>query len=95
LQLCEGGSVDVQERHVTHERAHARARILVVDDEPFDVDVLEQELEQLDYGTLSAENGEEALDALAREQVDLILLDVMMPRLDGYGVLAQIRNHEV
>lgn len=71
------------------------ARILIVDDEPFNVDVLEQELELLAYTTLAAANGEEALDVLTRECVDLILLDVMMPRVDGYGVLARIRANEV
>lgn len=71
------------------------ARILIVDDEPFNVDVLEQELELLAYVTLSAANGEEALEILTREQVDLVLLDVMMPRLDGYGVLERIRENEV
>jgi class 3 adenylate cyclase len=69
-----------------------QACILIVDDEPFNVDVLEQELELLNYDTLSASNGHEALALLSREQVDLLLLDVMMPQLDGFGVLASIRG---
>jgi adenylate cyclase len=69
-----------------------RALILVVDDEPFNVDLLEQELELLDYDAVSASNGHEALEVLARERVDLVLLDVMMPQLDGYGALARIRG---
>ena len=69
-----------------------RPLILIVDDEPFNVDLLEQELDLLDYDTVAASNGVEALEVLARERVDLVLLDVMMPQLDGYGVLANIRE---
>ena len=50
-------------------------RILVVDDEPFNVDYLEQELEDLGYATVSARNGQEALEKVALEAPDLILLD--------------------
>ena len=69
----------------------ATAKILVVDDEPYNVDLLEQELELLGYATVAAMDGRDALDALAREAVDLVLLDVMMPRLDGYEVLRRIK----
>jgi len=69
----------------------SRPLILIVDDEPFNVDLLEQELDLLDYDTVSVSNGVEALDVLARERIDLVLLDVMMPQLDGYGALARIR----
>jgi DNA-binding response OmpR family regulator len=60
-----------------------RAKILIVDDEPFNVDYLQQELEDLGYETMSASNGQEALQKVAVEAPDLILLDVMMPILDG------------
>jgi len=55
----------------------AGATILIVDDEPFNVDYLEQELEDLGYRTVSAVNGQEALDRVAADPPDLILLDVM------------------
>lgn len=60
------------------------AKILIVDDEPFNVDYLEQELEDLGYETISAANGQEALEKVAAEAPDLILLDVMMPVMDGF-----------
>ncbi len=69
----------------------APAKILIVDDEPYNVDLLEQELELLGYATLAATDGHDALDALAREPVDLVLLDIMMPRLDGYAVLRRLK----
>jgi CheY-like chemotaxis protein len=59
------------------------SKILIVDDEPFNVDYLEQELEDLGYVTVSARNGREALEQVALEAPDLILLDVMMPIMDG------------
>src|SRR5262249_6760419 len=59
------------------------SKILIVDDDPFDVDYLELELEDLGYTTVSASNGRETLEKVAVEAPDLILLDVMMPIMDG------------
>jgi adenylate cyclase len=71
-----------------------QARILIVDDEPFNLDVLEQELELLGHVSVRATDGEEALERLKVERFDLALLDVMMPRLDGYGLLERMRSEE-
>ena len=71
-----------------------QARILIVDDEPFNFDVLEQELELLGHVSVRATDGEEALERLKVERFDLALLDVMMPRLDGYGLLERMRSEE-
>jgi len=68
-----------------------RARILIVDDEPFNIDYLEQELEDLDCDTVSASNGQEALEQVAVEAPDVILLDIMMPEMDGFQVLAHLK----
>jgi CheY-like chemotaxis protein len=68
-----------------------KAKVLIVDDEPFNIDVLQQELEDLDYEIITASNGQEALDKIQSEQPDLILLDLMMPVLDGFAVLAEIK----
>lgn len=66
-------------------------KILIVDDEPFNVDYLEQELEELDYETIAAINGQEALDKVHSEFPDLILLDIMMPIMDGFTVLSHLK----
>lgn len=60
-------------------------------DEPFNVDLLEQELEEQGYKTLAATNGHEALEVLAAEKPDLVLLDWMMPGLNGIEVLQRMR----
>ncbi len=62
------------------------ATILIVDDEPSNVDMLCQELEEEGYNLLTAYNGEEALIKVQEHQPDLILLDVMMPNVDGFSV---------
>jgi class 3 adenylate cyclase len=65
--------------------------ILIVDDEPFNVDYLEQELDELNYQTVSAINGQDALDKVHAAKPDLILLDIMMPIMDGFTVLERLK----
>jgi DNA-binding response OmpR family regulator len=74
--------------------APRRSKILIVDDEPFNVDYLEQELADLGYETVSAANGQEALDKVAADAPDLILLDVMMPGMDGFTVCRRLKEQE-
>ncbi|HET6468959.1 MAG TPA: response regulator [Geminicoccaceae bacterium] len=66
-------------------------RVLVVDDEPNIVMSLEFLMKRAGFEVQVARNGQEALDALAGTPPDLLLLDVMMPQLDGYAVCEQIR----
>jgi adenylate cyclase len=68
--------------------------ILVVDDDPFNRDVLVQRLEALGYRATEARNGREALDSVARDPPDLILLDVMMPILGGFEVCRRLKDAE-
>jgi serine phosphatase RsbU (regulator of sigma subunit) len=68
-----------------------KPNILIVDDEPFNLDYLEQELEDADYETVRAGNGQEALNIVASQPPDLILLDIMMPGMDGFEVLSRLK----
>ena len=68
-----------------------RPTILIVDDEPFNVDYLEQELDDLEYDTISAANGQQALEQVATHAPDMLLLDIMMPVMDGFQVLAHLK----
>ena len=65
--------------------------ILVVDDDEANRDVLGRRLQRLGYAVVQACDGVEALERMAAGGVDLVLLDVMMPRLDGFGVLDRHR----
>jgi DNA-binding NarL/FixJ family response regulator len=68
------------------------ARILIVDDEPLNVDYLEQELESLGFITETAADGLEALERVAAVPPDLVLLDVMMPGMDGISALRILKE---
>ena len=67
--------------------------ILVCDDEKDIVSALKIYLEPEGYRVLEAYNGQEALDILDREQVQLILLDIMMPKLDGISAVVKLREY--
>jgi DNA-binding response OmpR family regulator len=67
------------------------ARILIIDDEPEMIRGLEDNLRFEGYQTLSATNGADGLDLALREGPDLVLLDIMMPRLSGWDVLRGLR----
>ncbi len=67
------------------------ARILVVDDIPANLKLLEARLIAEYYDVLTAENGHDALDICAQTQVDLILLDIMMPGIDGFEVCERLK----
>ncbi len=67
-------------------------RILIVDDEPLYLRLLKVNLEQEGYHIATAKDGQEALEMVAQEMPDLIILDVMMPRLDGITVAIRIRQ---
>ncbi len=67
-------------------------RILVVDDEPRYLRLLEANLLTKEYEVLTAMDGEEALETFSANPVDLILLDVMLPRMDGFAVCQRIRQ---
>ncbi len=69
-----------------------KEKILVVDDEVSIRRILETRLSMIGYAVVTAGDGEEALDIYKKEQPNLIILDIMMPKLDGYGVCQEIRK---
>lgn len=72
----------------------AGSRVLIVDDHEDNVEVIRARLEASGYRVESAADGEEALDLVRRSPPDLILLDVMMPRIDGMEVARRIKADE-
>ena len=71
---------------------HNPARILIVDDNETNRDILVTRLSKHGYETLQAADGEEALASAAEHQPDLILLDVEMPKLDGFEVCRRLKK---
>jgi class 3 adenylate cyclase len=70
------------------------SKILIVDDEPFNLDLLEQELMEHDYNIERAVDGVDALEKTESFRPDLILLDYMMPKMSGLEVVKQLRNND-
>ncbi len=69
-----------------------RQLILVADDEASIRRILETRLKMVGYDVVVAEDGEEAVELFNKENPDLVVLDVMMPKMDGYGVTREIRR---
>ncbi len=67
-------------------------KILIADDEPEIRDLLRLYLENEQYEVIEAEDGQQALDRLRTEKPDLCVLDIMMPKMDGYHVLQELRK---
>jgi len=67
-------------------------RILIVDDEQELLDVIQLILNGNGYETLTAYGGAECLNVLAQQTVDLVILDIMMPEVDGWEVLRQLKS---
>lgn len=68
------------------------AKILVVDDVPSNVKLLKAKLTAEYYTVITASDGEEAMDLVAKQQPDIILLDVMMPKMNGFEVCKQLKS---
>lgn len=69
-------------------------RILVCDDDPVILRLLQVNLELEGYEVLTAQNGEEAVQVATSELPDLVLLDIMMPRMDGYQAVKLIKAQD-
>ena len=71
---------------------HSKARILVIDDDPSLVLIVERVLQTKGFEVLTAFNGLEGLQKAREEKPDLIILDIIMPRMDGYEVCRRLQN---
>ena len=69
------------------------ATILIVDDNDMNRDLLARRLSQAYYDVIDVGSGQEALDAIENRKIDLVLLDILMPDMDGYEVLEQLKEN--
>jgi signal transduction histidine kinase len=79
---------------MTDESEQVGGKILVVDDYAANVKLLERNLQAAGYETVAAYDGEQALAQVAAEKPDLVLLDIMMPKIDGFEVCRRLRADE-
>ena len=75
-------------------KAGAKPKVLVVDDEPRNLKLMEAMLFPLNYEVIKASGGEDALSIVSKFDLDLILLDIMMPGMDGYEVCRRLKGNE-
>jgi CheY-like chemotaxis protein len=80
---------------LTHRQPIEQGRLLVVDDNRDNRDLLQALLEQQGHTVVVAASGQEALELLAQQSFDLVLLDVMMPEMDGFAVLERLKADPV
>jgi DNA-binding response OmpR family regulator len=73
---------------------HARGSVLVVDDEPTIAEVVSRYLERAGYRTRVAADGAAAIEAAAESRPDLVVLDLMLPRIDGLEVMRRLREQD-
>lgn len=69
------------------------ARILVIEDDPASLQLMVYLLRAFGHVPLCARNGEEGLASSLRERPDLILCDIQLPKMDGYGVARAVKSH--
>ncbi len=79
-------------KDIQGEQADSKQKILVVDDEASIRRILETRLKMAGYNVVTAEDGEEAVEMFNKTNPDIVILDVMMPKMDGYGVTREIRR---
>jgi CheY-like chemotaxis protein len=72
--------------------ARAAARILIVDDVAVNREILKRRLVRRGFDIVEAGGGREALDTIEREAIDIVLLDIMMPEIDGLEVVRTVRK---
>jgi CheY-like chemotaxis protein len=71
-----------------------RAAILIVDDDPLNRELVMEILEAADYTVLSAEDGVGLLERVKTERPDLILMDLQLPRIDGFTLIRDLKAHD-
>ena len=79
-------------KDIQGEQGDSKQKILVVDDEASIRRILETRLKMAGYNVVTAEDGEEAVELFNKTNPDIVILDVMMPKMDGYGVTREIRR---
>lgn len=70
------------------------AKVLVIDDDPFILDMYSVKLREAGFSVDTAENGETGMEKFKKESPDVVLLDIVMPNLDGFTILETLRKEK-
>ena len=81
-----------QESNETNATLTYKAKVVIVDDEPVNLEIIKGFLEEMSLEMKLYSNGNDFLDHLSEDEPDLLILDLMMPNMDGYSVIRQIRS---
>lgn len=73
----------------------AKGKILIVEDEKDIVEMIEYNLKKEGYRTFATLNGEKAISLAKKEHLDLVILDLMLPNIDGFEICKQLKNNEI
>ncbi len=71
----------------------AAVKILIADDEPAVLEIMAHKIASAGYGVISARDGQEAWEKIQSQNPDVVVLDLMMPHMDGFAVLSQLRTN--
>ena len=69
-------------------------KILLVEDDPFLIDIYSTKFKQMDFDVILAKDGAEALKAMERDNLDFVILDIVLPHVDGWQVLREMKKIE-
>lgn len=87
-----------QGKHILHytvsEIDYSKIKILIADDVKLNIVLVQKALSFKPYNIITANNGTEAIELIKAENPDILLLDIMMPGLDGYEIIRRVRNGE-
>ena len=86
---------EIKSNNTANDNKIEKQTILAVDDEESIIDLLKFNIEKEGYNFISANNGEDGLKMVMEKSPDLIILDVMLPRMDGYSVCREIRQEKI
>lgn len=74
---------------------NGKKKILIIEDDKFLRELIARKLEEVGYGIIQAMDGEKGLEKLEEEKVDVVLLDLVLPGIDGFEVLAQANKEDI
>ena len=69
-------------------------KILLVEDDPFLIDIYSTKFRQMDFDVILAKDGVEALEAMEKDSLDFVILDIVLPHVDGWQVLREMKKIE-